>query len=235
MASVTLSLNQGVTALKKEHGIPVARRVLVSRAAVLSAHVGDDYKARFTDKPIDLHPRKPGSLLELYEHGHAFGVTYNAAALPSEEQLDADLRTILRLYQVATTRGGTSELEPETNAEAGTTEARTLEERRRSFFHKRVERNAKLSKEAKRIHGYSCQVCGFNFAAHYGALGEGYIEAHHKVPLSEIPDDGAVELSPKEDFAVVCANCHRMLHRKGAPKSFNEFVAAHAKRIGVGL
>jgi 5-methylcytosine-specific restriction protein A len=235
MASVTLSLNQGVTALKRELGVPVARRVLVSRAAILAAHVGEEYKARFSDDLIDLRPLKPGSLLELYEHGHAFGVTYGAAALPTEEQLAADLIEILRLYHLATTRGGTSELEPETSAAAGTTEARTLAERRRSFFHKRVERNAKLSKEAKRIHGYSCQVCGFNFAAHYGALGEGYIEAHHKVPLSEIPDDGAVELSPKDDFAVVCANCHRMLHQKGAPKSFNEFIAAHAKRTGVGV
>jgi 5-methylcytosine-specific restriction protein A len=30
-----------------------------------------------------------------------------------------------------------------------------------------------------------CEICGFNFGAAYGELGEGFIEAHHAVPLSK--------------------------------------------------
>jgi len=36
--------------------------------------------------------------------------------------------------------------------------------------------------------------------------------------------------SPKDDFAVVCGNCHRMIHRKNAPGGFGELVVL-VKRI----
>lgn len=76
------------------------------------------------------------------------------------------------------------------------------------------ERNRELAEEAKRIHGYNCQACGFDFQARYGRRGHEFIEAHHRTPMSELPDDEDVMLSPLNDFAVVCANCHRMLHRR---------------------
>jgi 5-methylcytosine-specific restriction protein A len=41
-SSVTLSLNQGVTAVRNELGVAVARRVLESRAAMLAARAGDE-------------------------------------------------------------------------------------------------------------------------------------------------------------------------------------------------
>ena len=31
-----------------------------------------------------------------------------------------------------------------------------------------------------------CEVCGFDFKAHYGDIGEGYIEGHHTKPISEM-------------------------------------------------
>lgn len=56
----------------------------------------------------------------------------------------------------------------------------------------------------------ACEVCQFNFAEMYGQLGEGFIEAHHKVPVSQL--DGKKK-SKITDLAMVCSNCHRMLHR----------------------
>ena len=44
-----------------------------------------------------------------------------------------------------------------------------------------------------------CEVCGFDFAARYGELGEGYIEE---------------DTTTVDDLVLVCSNCHRMLHRK---------------------
>lgn len=79
------------------------------------------------------------------------------------------------------------------------------------------ERNIKVVKEAKRLfkisHGGKlfCEVCGFNFSSRYGKIGEGFIEAHHKVGLSRI--EGEHEVKPS-DFAMVCSNCHSMLHRE---------------------
>ncbi len=54
----------------------------------------------------------------------------------------------------------------------------------------------------------ACEVCGFDFAETYGDLGEGYAECHHKLPL--YAGERPTRLS---DLAIVCANCHRMLHR----------------------
>jgi predicted HNH restriction endonuclease len=45
----------------------------------------------------------------------------------------------------------------------------------------------------------------------YGVLGEGFAECHHRVPLAELQEGHPVRLS---DLAIVCANCHRMLHRR---------------------
>ena len=46
----------------------------------------------------------------------------------------------------------------------------------------------------------------------YGSIGTGYIEAHHLNPVSSLKDT-VVTLDPRLDFAVLCANCHRMIHR----------------------
>jgi 5-methylcytosine-specific restriction protein A len=56
----------------------------------------------------------------------------------------------------------------------------------------------------------SCDACGFSFYKKYGARGAGYIEAHHTKPISEL--NGRVKTSA-DDIALVCSNCHRMLHR----------------------
>jgi 5-methylcytosine-specific restriction enzyme A len=57
----------------------------------------------------------------------------------------------------------------------------------------------------------ACEACGFDFAATYGRLGEGYIECHHRRPLSDLLARVAVRV---EDLALVCGNCHRILHRQ---------------------
>jgi predicted HNH restriction endonuclease len=69
-----------------------------------------------------------------------------------------------------------------------------------------------------------CEVpdCGFNFQNRYGELGAGYAEVHHKVPLSKAPSKGrTVRLS---DLAVVCANCHRMIHRNGQCRPLDNLI-----------
>jgi hypothetical protein len=93
------------------------------------------------------------------------------------------------------------------------------EGRRIEVKHMRRERNAALVREAKRRAKETdsngrllCKCCGFDFQAIYGPLGDDYIEAHHTLPLSELSSEGAE--TKVEDLALVCANCHRMLHRR---------------------
>ena len=92
-------------------------------------------------------------------------------------------------------------------------------------LHKQRERSSSLikavKKEALDQHGkLECQCCGFDFEVKYGYLGREFIEAHHTKPVSELHQDG--EKTQKEDIALVCANCHRMLHRKRPWIKMNE-------------
>lgn len=57
----------------------------------------------------------------------------------------------------------------------------------------------------------SCEVCGFDFESVYGKLGKGFIHVHHKKPLFSIGENYHPDI--ENDFALVCPNCHAMLHR----------------------
>ncbi|MEU2943607.1 HNH endonuclease [Nocardiopsis alba] len=54
----------------------------------------------------------------------------------------------------------------------------------------------------------ACEACGFDFGATYGPRGKDYIEVHHVVPLHHIGES----VTRLEDLALLCANCHRMIH-----------------------
>lgn len=75
------------------------------------------------------------------------------------------------------------------------------------------ERSPKLRTEGIEIHGLNCMVCNFNFGEFYGDWGEGFIEVHHVQALHK-NQGKKVETNPETDLAVLCANCHRMIHRK---------------------
>ena len=74
------------------------------------------------------------------------------------------------------------------------------------------ERNPHLRAAAVQCHGTACKACGFDFALTYGAHGADYIEVHHLVPVSTLGESRAV--NPRTDMTVLCANCHRMVHRR---------------------
>ncbi len=66
----------------------------------------------------------------------------------------------------------------------------------------------------------SCEACGFNFETYYGSLGAGFCEVHHRRPLSE--ESSAVQTTIN-DLAVLCSNCHRMIHRTNPIMLVEEF------------
>jgi len=93
------------------------------------------------------------------------------------------------------------------------------EERQRYVRHRRREDRARRAKIAETIAKNGgrllCEVvnCGFDFHARYGEIGEGFADVHHLELLHKTPKDGrAIDLSR---LAVVCANCHRMIHVRG--------------------
>jgi 5-methylcytosine-specific restriction protein A len=132
------------------------------------------------------------------------------------------------LYRRLTARGGVDTFTDETQNQRSASQE-TIIERRRYRLHRKIDRNSRAGEAAKRVHGYKCQTCGFDFETVYGPLGERYIEAHHLTPLAQLPEDEPVPQDPDTDFAVLCANCHRMIHRKGAPETVDELRALLAE------
>jgi 5-methylcytosine-specific restriction protein A len=83
-------------------------------------------------------------------------------------------------------------------------------------LHRHKERNrkavARKKEETLKKHGkLLCEACDFDFAVFYGELGEGFVECHHRTPLASLTEESRIKLS---ELAIVCANCHRMLHRR---------------------
>lgn len=77
------------------------------------------------------------------------------------------------------------------------------------------ERNPALVKKKKQAvlsakGSLACEVCDFDFFETYGELGRGFAECHHLGSLSLLAE---VRQTRLEELAIVCANCHRILHR----------------------
>ena len=84
-------------------------------------------------------------------------------------------------------------------------------------LHQARERDAGLVRKRKQqafeqFGALTCEACGFDFKAVYGELGKEFIECHHTLPVSQLPPAHKTKVT---DLALVCSNCHRMLHRGG--------------------
>jgi 5-methylcytosine-specific restriction protein A len=221
---VALILGQGTYSVSKEFKNR-APDVLRERAAILRAKAPEAAN-HFEIGPFNVaaNPHHP----EDWEISATFGRTYPIKQLPSNEELASDLRRMLEMYALVTWRGGFALVDDDDDSDSEEDEPlqstdqsdeEYLEGRRRFKFHKRLERrrNAKLVRAVKRHHGNNCAGCGLNFSALYGSVGSNYIDAHHITPLSKLKGDGDRPMDPKKDFAVLCANCHRIIHKLGCP------------------
>lgn len=91
-------------------------------------------------------------------------------------------------------------------------------------LHQIRERNRALVKKCKEraLKRYSqlrCEACGFSFAERYGEIGQSYIECHHTKPVSMLQPNETTKLA---DLALLCANCHRMVHARRPWLSMDE-------------
>lgn len=70
-------------------------------------------------------------------------------------------------------------------------------------------RNAGLRLAALQRAGGVCEGCGVNFAKKHSGLGRHCLVVHHRKQLKDTDQPVETKLS---DLAVVCANCHMMIH-----------------------
>jgi len=82
-------------------------------------------------------------------------------------------------------------------------------------LHRAKERSARAARVKKqqvlaKTGALKCEACTFDFQKFYGDYGVGFAECHHIRHLQELRRKSTIKL---EDLSIVCANCHRMLHR----------------------
>lgn len=80
-------------------------------------------------------------------------------------------------------------------------------ERKRIKWAKRVERSSKAREMAINEYGHKCECCEIS---HKDNIRAAVFEVHHKMPYAENFETRRLEVS---DLAVLCANCHRMIHK----------------------
>jgi len=125
-------------------------------------------------------------------------------------------------------RSGEFDRLPPVVPEDGVAEGRLLE--RRHYVRERDPklRRAKIDAVLARHGRVACEVCGFDFERTYGTRGARYAECHHVVPL-HASGETKTRLA---DLAVLCANCHRMIHRGEPWLTPDELRALVAGRAG---
>ena len=76
--------------------------------------------------------------------------------------------------------------------------------------------------------GTICQACGFDFLKVYGELAEGFVEVHHRIPVSMMGPDYFV--NPISDLVPLCSNCHSMVHKFSPPMDIDSLSALVSQR-----
>ena len=86
-------------------------------------------------------------------------------------------------------------------------------EYRKLRHHSALERRGNYSNIAKKD---TCDACGwtYKFSKDYDSIWRAALELHHKLPISELKLGEERPLN-QDDFATLCANCHRAIHRTG--------------------
>lgn len=173
--------------------------------------------------PLPLQRLRQGSLRRINWITQASGISIPPDLAPELERLWA------KHYAEVTGRSpGVSPVPIPTDANDDLdSEAQAFEGQRKRLFviHRHREyslRNQKIimAQNAGRLR---CEVpgCGFDFARVYGALGAGFAEVHHLKPLSHLRRG---QITTLNDLAIVCANCHRMIHRHGQCRRLDSLV-----------
>ena len=211
---VTFGINQSYgeaqTRYKKKWKI-----MLETHADQMRARI-PDYSNRF-EEGTPVYTKEDGE--RYYKSGFVYHKVYDVDNLPPEEELIEDLAIMLEAYKELFENGG-RDMDADVRKQAETTHQAEPEEEewesQESLVlkqHKGYERrnDNDIRKLKEKLNYPPCEICGFDFEKKYGTK---YIEAHHIVPISEMKRKGLLSRKIKEkDIAMLCANCHRMIHR----------------------
>lgn len=113
---------------------------------------------------------------------------------------------------------------PPMDAWEGTRYERLAQQRVRS----QTLRDEKIRRSTDKDGHLVCEVpgCEFDFFETYGEIGRGFAHVHHRRPLAK----SKRVRSQLADLAIVCANCHAMIHRDGQCRRLQGLVASDTQK-----
>ncbi|ABZ76353.1 restriction endonuclease-like protein [Shewanella halifaxensis HAW-EB4] len=158
----------------------------------------DTYPHRFNFEILERHDNGVMFGTEFYHSSFVEAVRYSACTQGSITEVN-DIKNLTQLKGVSSENVG----------DYGVDEGKPIYR-----VHKTRERDPKLTKDKKQqvlsITGkLCCEICNFDFYECYGDLGLGFAECHHLEPLALRESNKKTKL---DDLAILCANCHRMIH-----------------------
>ena len=175
-------------------------------------------------------PLQRGSLLEIFRDGQAEVRAFRAAQPNTYLHVRSDVpEMIVRRDDLIVTREERDRFEREHETVSAPGAPATMDVWHNDDFtrvqfagarHKFGKKQAAVLQETGKL---QCEACGFNFAATYGDLGIGFAECHHRLPLASLGSRTGTRLG---DLAILCANCHRMIHKTRPLMSVEEFKSA---------
>lgn len=215
--TIFLSLNQGTTAVYREHGEKEGREVLSRRAQDLRQRA-KTYLKDLDTTSIDLGSNS--ALPAGYEAGHAFGKAYSADQIDSAE-FEEDFETMLSAYEHLISSGGTTPVEI-LEDDAGTND---VVEAKRYHLSKRIERAPNVRPRVLKLRGLQCECCGFTPSMHlnfHSAADDIALEVHHAKPIYFMAEGETRRYRIPDDFLVLCPTCHRLIHQQEDPSDLQK-------------
>lgn len=76
--------------------------------------------------------------------------------------------------------------------------------------------------------GYRCEACDWSIADDQREVWGSSFELHHLMPFHEL-EENETRVARIDDFAVLCASCHRAIHRTQYVSDIASFTAAHIR------
>lgn len=128
----------------------------------------------------------------------------------TEEELQKDIWNLFSTYLCESKKNDYSNITlADDYCEEGTRYVIEHKQQEVAYRNSRIAKAAKLQAQTKGNGSILCECCSFDFHNIYGEIGKDFIECHHKKAISE-----GERLTYITDLAMVCSNCHSMLHRK---------------------